>query len=150
MNFGQKANRIAPLGSARNYETYAIVAQPDTGIVSSCREAGCQAWANGWETTVDESTALGKNQASYIRRKSGRTFREMKTGPEDKQLTVFRFEPGQRCFAEHKTKRDLFLKRDGDFRGNPTGNGKVHANGRDWIEDLVEHEMKLTDIREKG
>ena len=90
---------------------------------------------------------LGQEQAAYIRHKSGRTFREQRT---EAGLTVFRFEAFQRCFAEHRTKPDRFLVRDGDWRGNPTGRGRLHVNGRDWIEDLVEHEGALADLRKKG
>lgn len=147
MSFGQQINRFAPLGDPGQYVTYGISATLDTAVVAACKDVGCEAWAHGWETTVDEATDLGREQAAYIRHKSGRTFREQRTAAG---LTVFRFEAFQRCFAEHRTKPDRFLVRDGDWRGNPTGRGRLHVNGRDWIEDLVEHEGALADLRKKG
>lgn len=147
MEFAQQVSRIAPLGRPGDYVTYNIAAGRDTGVVAACKDVGCQAWAHGWETTVDEATDLGAAQASYIRWQSGRTFTEARTGGG---LTVFRFESFQRCFAEHRTNPDVFSVRDGDWRGNPTRRGRLHANGRDWIEDLIEHEGGLADLRQKG
>lgn len=147
MNLEQMINRHTPLGDPGAYVTYGIRAQQDVQVVAACKDVGCDAWAHGWETAVDEATDLGREQAAYIRQRSGRTFREQRT---EAGLTVFRFEAFQRCFAEHKTKPDLFTVRDGDWRGNPTKRGRVHANGMDWIEDLIEHEGALADIRQKG
>lgn len=138
---------VLPLGPASAYQTYSITAQPDTGVVAACHEVGCAAWRNGWETTVDESTNLGLAQARYIRHQSRRTFTESRTAAG---LTVFRFESGQRCFAEHRTKRDRFVSRDGDWRGNPTGRVHVHARPEDWVEDFAEHEGRLADLRQRG
>ncbi len=52
---------------------------------------------------IDESTDLGREQAAYIRQRSGRSFREMRTAVGPDALTVFRFDSGQRCFADHIT-----------------------------------------------
>lgn len=138
---------VMPLAGAGAYQTYSVTARPDRDVVSACHEVGCAAWREGWETTVDEATDLGRAQAAYIRARSGRTFRERRT---DAGLTVFLFESGQRCFAEHRTKRDLFTNRDGDWRGNPTGRVYVHERAQDWIEDLVEHEDRLAVLRQRG
>jgi hypothetical protein len=150
MQFEQQVNRHTPLGDPGAYVTYGIRAQRDVQVVAACKDVGCQAWAHGWETTVDENTELGRRQAAYIRHGSGREFTEHRTGPEGQQLTVFRFPAFQRCFAEHRTRPDLFLVRDGDWRGNPTGRGRVHARPQDWVEDFQEHEGALADLRQKG
>lgn len=139
--------RIQPLMDVTRYVTYGARATKDTGIVTACKDAGCQAWTHGWETAVDESTDLGRGQARYIRTSSGRTFKEKKTADG---MTVFVFEAHQRCFAEHRTKRDVFLRRDGDWRGNPTGNVFVHARPEDWVEDLMEHQDTLQKLIERG
>lgn len=140
--------RPAPVGASRDYVTYSIRAGRDTTVVAACKDVGCQAWAHGWETTVDEATDLGKQQAAYIRQKSGRTFTERRTGAG---LTVFRFEAFQRCFAEHRTRPDTFWRRDGDFRGLPRGGQQLrHTRAQDWIEDFQEHEGSLADERQKG
>ena len=74
----------------------------DVTVVAACEEVRCEAWQYGWQTTCDETTPLGTFRAAYIRESCGRTFREMRTGDG---LTVFRFEPHQRCFAEHRTRQ---------------------------------------------
>lgn len=145
--WGQEPNRFAPLGDPGQYVTYGISALPDTSVVAACKDVGCEAYRYGWESTFDESTDLGREQARYVRQECGRDFDEMRTGTG---LTVFRFKPYQRCFAEHRTKPDRFLVRDGDWRGNPTGRGRLYVNGRDWAEDFMEHEGALADLREKG
>ncbi len=140
-------SRITPVGNVGDYITYSIRAGRDTGVVAACKDVGCQHWAHGWETAVDEATDLGKAQAAYIRQKAGRTFTEQRTAAG---LTVFRFEAFQRCFAEHKTRPDVFRRRDGDWRGNPTGQFRQHVRAQDWIDDFQEHEGSLADERQKG
>ena len=139
--------RLTPVGDPTDYITYSIRAGRDTSVVAACRDVGCEYWAHGWDTTVDEATDLGKAQAAYIRHKSGRTFTEQRTGAG---LTVFRFEAFQRCFTEHRTRPDVFLRRDGDWRGNPTQRVHRHVRAMDWIEDFQEHEGSLADERQKG
>jgi hypothetical protein len=138
--------RVQPEMGVAAYKTYQV-AVPLTGWVrrrATCEEVACPAYHNGWATTVDETTDLGQWQGGYIRREAGRAFTEEKT-PDG--LTVFTFGPGQSCFstADHvKAERrddtpELFIVRDGDWRGNPTGNGRRHVNGADWVEDFGEH-----------
>lgn len=147
MEFRQQANRPAPLGAASLYQTYQITAQPDRWIVQACKEAGCEYWATGWDSPVDERTEQGKLWAFMIRKKSGRKFKELRRGDG---VTVFRFDPYQRCFREHRTKQDLLIVRHGDWRGNPSGRGRVHVSAADWVEDFQEHEGALADLRQKG
>lgn len=138
-----------PSGDARHYQTYSISAGSDVTVVAACRDVGCPHWQHGWETTVDERVpgGLGTVQALYIRSKSGRTFTERKTA---EGLTVFRFEAFQRCFQEHRTRPDVLIRRHGDFRGNPSGQVYRHKTGRDWVEDMVENQQRLAEIRRKG
>lgn len=140
-------NRIQPLHDVAAYQTYSIQTPPDTLIKAACEEVGCEQWRLGWESTIDEATELGQRQAAYIRHRSGRTFRELKapTG-----LTVFRFEPHQRCFREHQTRPELYAVRDGDWRGNPTGRVRQHTRAADWVEDFGEHQQQIADQHEKG
>ena len=127
--------RLQPQGPAQAYQTFSVRSLPDRTVRTVCEETGCEQWRTGWESAIDESTDLGKAQAAYIRQQSGRTFRELRT---DGGLTVFRFEPGQRCFADHKTRPELYLVRDGDHRGNPTGRQRVHTRAQDWVENVQE------------
>ncbi|MFC7817552.1 hypothetical protein ACFUTR_23260 [Streptomyces sp. NPDC057367] len=112
-----------------------------------CEQVGCAAWLRGWDSVIDERTELGKAQAAYIRNQSRRTFRETRTGDG---LTVFRFESGQRCFADHQTVPELYLVRDGDWRGNPTGRSRRHTRPQDWVEDFGENQLRLVDQQQKG
>jgi hypothetical protein len=129
------------------YQTFEIAQPADTKVRAACEQVGCAHWARGWESVIDETTDLGKQQAAYIRGQSGRTFKEQRT---DAGLTVFRFEARQRCFADHKTRPQLFAVRDGDWRGNPTGRRRTHQRAADWVEDFGEHQLRLVDQQQKG
>lgn len=129
------------------YQTYRISSPRDTLVRAACEQVRCAAWRLGWEMKVDESTDLGKRQAAYLRNKSGRTFRERRT---EIGLTVFQFEAGQRCFQDHKTRPELFIVRDGDWRENPTGRTRQHTRPQDWVEDFGEHQQKLVDSQKRG
>lgn len=143
----QPVNRIDPAMPAGAYQTYSITAPRDVTVVAACEQVGCEAWTRGWDSVIDESTDLGQQQAAYIRTRSGRSFREQKRGDG---LTVFRFEAHQRCFAEHRTRPEIYLVRDGDHRGNPTGRQRQHTRPADWVEDMAENQGRLIDLQKKG
>jgi hypothetical protein len=129
------------------YQTFEINQPADTTVRAACEQVACPAWLHGWESVIDETTPLGRQQAAYIRGQAGRTFREQRRGDG---LTVFRFDARQRCFADHKTKPQLFAVRDGDWRGNPTGRIRQHQRAADWVEDFGEHQLRLVDQQQKG
>lgn len=64
-----------------------------------CEEVDCPHYLSGWVTIIDERTSFGQAQASYIRTRSRRSFREERDAAG---MTQFIFAPGQRCFREHK------------------------------------------------
>lgn len=140
------ATRFDPVLPVGAYQTYSVTSPRDTTVRAACEQVDCWAWRNGWETTVDESTPLGQFQASYIRTQSGRTFREMHSALG---LTVFRFEPGQRCFTEHKTRPEFYLVRGGDWRQN-LGLIRRHTRPIDWVEDMGENLQTIADQQQKG
>lgn len=140
-------NRIAPLHAVQAYQTYSISQRPDVLVRAACQQVSCAAWQHGWETRVDEATEQGQQQAAYIRTRAGRTFRELRTTAG---LTVFRFESGQRCFAEHKTNPEVYGVRDGDWRGNPSGRIRQHQRPIDWVEDFGEHQLRIADQQKEG
>jgi hypothetical protein len=141
-----RADRL--LLPAQAYQTYSITQPRDTTVVAACEQVGCPQWRHGWDSVIDERTELGARQATYIRSASRRTFRELTT---EAGLTVFRFESGQRCFAEHRTRPELYAVRDGDCaRGNPTGRVRKHTRAADWVEDFGEHQLRLVDQQQKG
>jgi hypothetical protein len=139
--------RLPAQGPVGAYQTFSVRSPSDRMVKTVCEQVGCQAWRQGWESVIDERTNLGKAQGAYIRGQSGRTFREQKT---DAGLTVFRFESGQRCFAEHQTRPELYLVRDGDYRGNPTGRRRVHVRPEDWVEHMQEEFGRFQDDRKEG
>ncbi|MFI8301568.1 hypothetical protein ACIGCZ_37300 [Streptomyces nigra] len=139
--------RLPPKGPVQAYQTFAVRSPSDRMVKAVCEQVGCPAWRQGWESVIDERTDLGKAQAAYIRGQSGRTFREQLRGDG---FTVFRFESGQRCFAEHQTRPELYLVRDGDYRGNPTGRRRVHVRPGDWVEHMQEEFGRFQDDRERG
>ncbi len=144
--------RLEPKQSVQAYQTYAIRALPGIHTrVISCKEAGCEAYERGWKTTVDVATPLGQDQARYIENESGRTWR---AGPHDSGNPRFRtyiFGAGQECFAEHteQVRPGLYIKRDGDHRGNPTGR-RQEMSERSWLDDFGEHQQKLADLQKEG
>ncbi len=138
-------NRITPQLPAGAYKTYQIATPSDRTVVAACETVGCLAWLYGWETVVDESTALGRTQAGYIRTKARRTFSERRRGDG---MTVFRFESRQRCFAEHRTRPEVYAVKGGDWRGNPRGTPpRIHQRAADWVEDFAEHQEKIKEER---
>jgi len=144
--------RIEPNMPVTAYKTYRILSPQQTHFrPATCAEAGCTAYLHGWQSTIDETTVLGQQQAHYIRKQSGRSFTEERL---PNGLTQFTFEAGQRCFAgDHQVRLDrpeLYLVRGGDWRGNPTGEKRQHANAADWIEDFGEHQQRLADEMRKG
>jgi hypothetical protein len=140
--------RIVPAHSPRAYQTYSVSSPRDTLVKAACEQVGCEAWLYGWETPIDESTELGRQQAAYIRTQSGRTFREMpKAGPA--ALTVFRFEAHQRCFANHQTRPESYAVIGGDWRSY-TGILRRHTRGADFVEDFGENQQRIADQQEEG
>lgn len=102
----------------------------------SCQEHGCDAYLNGWVTTCDPATTLGRDQIDYIRFGSGRQFRETAT---EAGWVCFTFAPGQRCFVgSHPGQSDrpaLFLRRGGDWRAT-VGDVHVYDNDEQFVDDL--------------
>jgi hypothetical protein len=137
-------NRIEPAAPVTAYRTFAVTAPLATHFRrATCEEAGCAAFTNGWVTRVQNP-----EQADYIRRNSGRTFDEREPG-------VFVFAAGQVCFgaSDHRVRIERgehYLVRDGDWRGNPTGNVRRHTSSSLWVEEFAEHQDFLKTIKERG
>lgn len=142
----QPINRQPPKGHPGMYKTYRLWSPPDTHIVESCQQAGCEAWQRGWDTFVDEATELGQRQAAYIRTHSGRTFRESRT---DAGITAFRFEAHQRCFAEHRTRPSQGLVLAGDYRGFD-GVMRRHTRTEDFVDDATTALDAMKQAQERG
>lgn len=145
------ANRIPPNLPVTAMKTYQLAAPRSTHWrPATCTEVDCAAQANGWVSTLDPDTDLGKRQIAYIMRESGRRFayEVLESG-----LVQITFQAGQQCFAEHVLPRErepLYLVRDGDFRGNPTGRVQQHTRPDDWVDDFATHQQHLADRAEQG
>lgn len=147
-----RINRIQPVLPAQAYKTFQIIAPGSTHFrPGTCEEAGCGAYERGWRTLLDETSDLGQQRAHYIRKLCGRRFAEERD-PEG--LTVFTFEPGQRCFAQHRVpleRESFYFVRGGDWRGNPLGGRPFqHRRGEEWVEDFAEHQARLNAAIERG
>jgi hypothetical protein len=136
-----------PKMPASRYKSFVIHSPQDRTVKTVCEEAGCEYWRDGWDSPVDERTGQGRTWAAIIRFQSKRTFRELQTADG---VTIFRFEPGQRCFRNHQTRPETFLVRGGDFRGNPRGERRVHKNAADWVEDGAIHMDRLVTAIRRG
>ncbi len=122
---------------------YSIVAPLSTHWrAATCAEAECPAYEHGWRTTVDVSTELGRRQARYIRKESGRSFTESSDMPG---MVTFEFEAGQKCFAadQHRVRgeRDniFAVRSDDSVRGSAT----IHSGPDPWLDDFSTHQEAL-------
>lgn len=143
--------RPDPMLAAHQMKTYAIVSPVRTHTrPADCDEVECGAHRGGWRTAIDESTNLGRMQAQYIRLRSGRRFAETR----EANLTVFVFEAGQICFAQHRISLDRpahYLVKGGDHRGNPLQVATFkHTRPEHWVEDFALHQRRIADEQEKG
>jgi len=144
-------NRISPQLPVEAVKTYSVLQPIPTHFrTGSCAEARCPNMQYGWRSTIDERYDLGRAQAHYIRKESGRRFTEI-LAPSG--LTEFTFQAGQTCFAQHSISLDrepLYIVRGGDWRGNPRGETRRHVNGAEWVEDFAEHQQTLADRLAQG
>lgn len=132
-----------PAWANRAARVYRIHMPHDLTVVAACEDVGCDQWRSGWETVCDESTKQGALVAAWIRSgQSGRTYRELAAVAG--QPAVFRFDSGQRCFAEHRTRPGRLLVHQG---------GRVareHVSLGDLAEDYTEHTGRIAGQLERG
>lgn len=138
-----------PLMQPGAYRSFAIDSPRDLTVIAACRQVNCGAWRRGWRSIVDEATDLGRMRAAWIRYRSRRTFTESRTGPPGAQLTVFTFDPWQRCFTEHRTRPESYFTFPGDRRAQ-VGPMYVHTRPVDWVEDCAENQLRLIDQIQRG
>lgn len=150
--FRQRVTRIPPAAPVHAYQTFGLAAPIQTHFRSAtCAEVECDHREQGWRTVIDPATQLGRRQLKYIRLHSGRHYTDVSEAGSP--LVSLLFGPGQECFREHQVplERDpLFFVRAGDWRGNPTGQVRRHANGDDWVDDCANQLDKINTTRERG
>jgi hypothetical protein len=134
---------------ARAFTTHQVLSPSDRTIVAACEQAGCLRWRHGWDSRVDERTEEGRALAHLIRSgEHGRTFREL-PGRDAAGCTVFRFESRQRCFAEHRTRPELFVVRDGT-PSQQAGPARQFKRGGDFIDHYHETLDRRLACKQKG
>lgn len=145
----QRMNRVAPIGQVQEYRTFQIAAPLKTHWrPATCVEVDCPQYEKGWQVRVENLTP----EMLHAAKTSGRKYTELHVTEGETWLV---FESGQACFraSQHRIKLDrqeLFVARDGDWRGNPSGNVRRHTRPEFWIEEMNENQGKLADIRQRG
>lgn len=145
----QHMNRIPPNGQVGDYKTYQILAPLSTHwTAATCAEVNCAQYLNGWRVRVE---GLPPDML-HTAKTSGRAFTELHIAEGENWLV---FKAGQPCFraSQHrriKDKQEIFIVRDGDHRGNPTGNLRKHTRPEFWQEDFAEHQDKLARQIQQG
>lgn len=142
-------NRLKPLGYAQDYRTFQITSPLSTHWrKATCAEVDCPNYLNGWRVRVEGLTP----QLLHAAKTSGRKFSELPVAEGENWLL---FESGQNCFgtSEHRKlldRQEIFIVRDGDYRGNPTGNVRKHSRPEHWIEDMNENNQRVQDRLQRG
>lgn len=116
----------------RALNVHQVIAPSDQMIKATCQEVGCLNYRHGWLMMFDERIEKGRAGAGLIRgRRHGRTFQEQSAATAE-GLTVFRFDAWQRCFANHRTRKELFVVQSG------LGSPRLHSRPLDWAEHMNE------------
>lgn len=144
-----RMNRIEPQGRMQDYKTYQIVSPLSTHWrPATCAEVECPEYEKGWRVRIEGLPP----EMIHTARTSGRKYSELEISANEHWLV---FEPGQPCFRAplHRQlldKQEIFIARDGDFRGNPTGNVRRHTRPEFWVEDFAEHQDRLAQQIQQG
>jgi hypothetical protein len=142
--------RIQPQLPASAMKTYAV-RQPLTTHYrpATCAEVECEASVKGWNSALDTTNPEHAKAATWIRMQSGRAFTVIEAGP----VVTFHFPPGQQCFRKHQVpleRPQIFVVREGDFRGNPRGVAAITRAPADWVDDFANHQQTLADRLAQG
>lgn len=146
-------SRPEPLMQPQHYKTFGVSMPIRTHWrKATCEEVNCEAFREGFVTTIDLSNDQGQMMAKTIREMKGRSFSVQRTGPS---MVKVIFPPGTECLLsfQHRVPLDRpsrFFVKGGDFRGNPRGEGRVHKNGAEWAEECAEHLDRLHTKIQRG
>jgi len=140
-------SRVQPVGPVQAYKTYQVATPASHTRPATCAEVDCEPYLKGWTTVLD---VVGQAALVHTVRTSGRPYKQATDG----QRVTFVFEPGTPCFktAQHRVqvRPEIYVVRDGDWRGNPTGRRRQHAKPEHWVEDFAEHQDRLITSLRKG
>lgn len=146
---GVQVFRVEPQMPASAYTTYSVRSPIATHWrKASCAEVGCQAYEKGWRVRKETLTP----ELLHTATKSGRKFTELSAAAGETYLV---YEAGQECFATatHRApvgRPEMYVVRNGDWRGNPRGERRVHTKAEHWIEDLHEHTDQIDQAIKAG
>lgn len=142
-------NRIPAVGPVQGYRTFQIVAPSSTHRrKATCKEVNCPDYLKGWRVRKDSLDPKMLHTATH----SGRKYTELHVAEGENWLV---FEAGQNCFraSQHSVplnRQEIFIARDGDYRGNPTGNVRKHSRPEDWIDEMQTNNEKVRERLERG
>lgn len=145
---------IMPKMGPQAYKTYGMTMPLKTHWrPASCDEVGCEAYRNGWVSTFDLGTELGRKQYAFCQADRERSYSMQRTGLN---LVKLLYKPGTPCFnrSTHRVPMErparLYVA-DGDWRGNPRRTPvRVHSRAADWVEDFSIHQDRLATAVERG
>lgn len=144
-----RMNRLPPQGRVNDYKTYQIVAPLKTHWrPATCAEVDCPQYTKGWQVRVENLTP----EMLHAAKTCGRKYSELRVAEGETWLV---YEAGQSCFraSQHRVKLDrqeIYIARDGDWRGNPSGRVLKHTRPENWVDDFQSNSEKLIDLRERG
>lgn len=142
--------RPDPKMGAESYKSYEIRVPEGDWRRATCGEIDCPDYLNGWRTRIEGLPP----EYVHAARTSGRKYAELHIAEGETWLV---YEAGQPCFrtTDHRIRRlekpELFLVRDGDWRGNPRGTrARLHQRPADWQDDFATHQQGLADAIQEG
>lgn len=142
-------NRVQPQGRVQDYRTFQILAPASTHRrKATCAEVDCKEYLGGWRVRVEGLPP----EMLHTAKNSGRKYTELHVTEKENWLV---FEAGQSCFksVQHTlplNRQEIFIARDGDHRGNPTGNVRKHTRPEHWLEEMGENQGRLADLHQQG
>lgn len=137
-----------PQASPYAYQTFQVKAPIKTHWRSAtCAEVDCEKYREGWAVQLEGLDP----EDLHAMRTSGRAFKQYDVAAGE---TWWVFEPGQACFAAathivRLEREELFVRRDGDWRANPTGRRDELAP-TSWVDAFGENQESLAAEQQRG
>lgn len=119
---------------------------------ATCEEVNCTQQLNGFMIACDPNSDMGK-QMIYAIENVPAAKRSYTKAVNATGFVEYTFPPGQRCFRPHRTPighDPIPIVRDGDFRGNPTGQVMRHTSLESWHQHAAESLDTLYGLKAQG
>jgi hypothetical protein len=152
MRRGRRARRATPTRIPRSASNGHILHRPqdptlDFWRAATCAEIECDGWRLGFALRIDEATPLGQAQAAYLR--ADRTRRAVESR-DPLGLTVFTYEPGQRCTASDDIRHRVPVEREPLYILRDPRRGRREVGQTQWTDTLGEHVERYAAMRARG